>query len=132
MGIARAMHWTTGGMPRSKEGKGGTLRGCPHTKEEHPMSNDVLSTEVLRHGAYLCLSVPPETRRQLAGAAIPALAARLGLRNEFEPGTAHPPSAVGFLRRVSATPGAITDDELLRADAVVHVAAAAAAPVAEF
>ena len=96
------------------------------------MSNDVLSTEVLRHGAYLCLSVPAEARRPLAGVAIPALADRLGLRNEFEPGAGHPPSAVAFLRRVSATPGAIADDELQRADAVIHVAAPAAAPVTEF
>ena len=97
-----------------------------------PTSSDVLSTEVLRHGAYLCLSVPPEARHRLAGAAVPALAARLGLRNEFEPGAGHPPSAVAFLRRVGATPGAITDDALLRAEAIVHVAAATAAPVAEF
>jgi len=96
------------------------------------MSNDVLSTEVLRHGAYLCLSVPPEARRRLSSAPVPELAARLGLRNEFEPGAGHPPSAVAFLRRVSATAGGIADDELLRADAVVHVAAAAAGPVVEF
>ena len=96
------------------------------------LSNDVLSTEVLRHGAYLCLGVPPEARGRLAGVAIPALAERLGLRNEFEPGAGHPPSAVAFLRRVGATPGAIPDDELARADVVVHVAAAAAGPVNEF
>ncbi|HEU5196612.1 MAG TPA: hypothetical protein VFW70_17870 [Methylomirabilota bacterium] len=96
------------------------------------LSNDVLSTEVLRHGAYLCLGVPPEARGRLASAAIPALAERLGLRNEFEPGAGHPPSAVAFLRRVGAAPGAIPDDELVRADVVVHVAAAAAAPVNEF
>ena len=96
------------------------------------VSNDVLSTEVLRHGAYLCLAVPPEARRTLASAPIPALIERLGLRNEFEPGAGHPPSAVAFLRRASATPGTIADDELLRADAIVHVAAATAAPVTEF
>ena len=96
------------------------------------LSNEVLSTEVLRHGAYLCLGVPPEARGRLVSTAIPALAERLGLRNEFEPGASHPPSAVAFLRRVSATPGAIPDDELLRADVVVHVAAATAATVAEF
>ena len=96
------------------------------------ITNDVLSTEVLRHGAYLCLSVPPEARRPLAAAPIPALAERLGLRNEFTPGSGHPPSAVAFLRRVDATPGAIPDDELLRADAVIHVAAPTAAAVEEF
>ena len=96
------------------------------------LPNDVLSTEVLRHGAYLCLAVPSEARRPLASAPIPGLIERLGLRNEFAPGAGHPPSAVAFLRRVSATPGAIADDELLRADAIIHVAAATAAPVAEF
>jgi hypothetical protein len=97
-----------------------------------PISNDVLATEVLRHGAYLCLSAPTEARRQLAAAAVPALAERLGLRNEFEPGAGHPPHAVAFIRRVGATPGAIADGELERADAIVHVASSAAATVAEF
>jgi len=94
--------------------------------------NDVLSTEVLRHGAYICLTAPPDARRHLAGAAVPALATRLGLRNEFDPGTGHPPDAVAFLRRVGATPGTIADDELLRADAIVHVASGRAPVVAEF
>jgi hypothetical protein len=96
------------------------------------MSNDVLSTEVLRHGAYLCLSVPPDARKSAAAAPITALAERLGLRSEFETAGGHPPSAVAFLRRVGATAGAIPDDALLRADAVIHVAAPTAAPVEEF
>src|SRR5690242_7549822 len=111
MGLARAMHWT----PR----RGGPTVGIER-RTVMTLSNDVLSTEVLRHGAYLCLSAPREARARLASAPIAALAARLGLRNEFEPGAGHPPSAVAFLRRVGATPGAITDDELLRADAVIH------------
>ena len=97
-----------------------------------PISNDVLATEVLRHGAYLCLRVPAEARRPLAAVAVPALAERLGLRNEFDPGPGHPPDAVAFLRRVAATPGAIADGELEQADAIVHVASSAAATVAEF
>ena len=96
------------------------------------ITNEVLSTEVLRHGAYLCLSVPAEARRPLAAVAVPALAERLGLRTEFEPGAGHPPHAVAFIRRVGATPGAIADGELERADAIVHVASSAAATVAEF
>jgi hypothetical protein len=95
-------------------------------------ANDVRSTDVLRHGAYLCLRVPETARRTLATVAIPALAARLGLTNEFEPGTDHPARAVAFLRRVGATPGPRADDGLLHADAVVHVAAPTAAPVEEF
>src|SRR5258708_206675 len=95
-------------------------------------ANDVQSTESLRHGAYLCLNVPAGARRDAAGAAMPALAARLGLRNEFEPGDGHPPDAIAFLRRVGATPAGIADDELLGAGAVVHVASARADLVADF
>jgi hypothetical protein len=95
-------------------------------------ANDVRSTEVLRHGAYVCLTLPEDARRRVAAAAVPALAERLGLRNEFAVTDGHPVEAIAFLRRVEATPADIADDELLRADAVVHVASATAAPVAEF
>ena len=95
-------------------------------------ANDVRSTDIIRHGAYLCVAVPPGERRAIAGAAVPALADRLGLRSEFEPGDGHPQEAIAFLRRVSATPGDVADAELLRADAIVHVASATAGPVAEF
>ncbi|HKV44557.1 MAG TPA: hypothetical protein VJT32_07785 [bacterium] len=94
-------------------------------------ANDVRSTEAIRHGAYVCLSVPPDARRAVAGAAVPALADRLGLRNEFNPGDGHPPEAIAFLHRVDATPADIADSELLRADAVVHVASETAGPVAQ-
>src|SRR2546430_2453249 len=67
-------------------------------------SRQVLAAEVLRTGAYVCLAVPDAARRHLASAPIPALAARLGLRNEFEPGGGHPGEAVALLRRVGATP----------------------------
>lgn len=96
-------------------------------------ANDVRSPDILRHGAYVCLQVPEGSRRAAASAAIPALAARLGLRNEFEPGQGgHPPEAVAFLRRVDATPGPRADDDLLRTDAIIHVAAPTAAAVTEF
>ena len=95
-------------------------------------ANDVRSTEVIRHGAYVCVSVPADARRVAAGAAVPELADRLGLRNEFEPGGDHPPEAIAFLRRVDAAPVDIGDDDLLQTDAVIHVASATAGPVAEF
>ena len=95
-------------------------------------ANDVRSTEALRHGAYLCLRVPGDARRSVAGAAVPALAERFGLRNEFAVTDGHPLEAIAFLRRVGATPAPIADDALLQADAVVHVASQTAAPVAEF
>jgi hypothetical protein len=95
-------------------------------------ANDIRSTDAIRHGAYLCLAVPAGARRTVAGLAVPALADRMGLRNEFEPGDQEPSETVAFLRRASATPGDIDDDRLRRADAVVHVASATAGPVAEF
>jgi hypothetical protein len=95
-------------------------------------ANDVRSNEVLRHGAYVCIRVPAEARAALARVAVPALAERLGLRNEFEPGGTHPTEAVAFLRRVGATPADIADEPLLHADVVVHVAAPTAATVTEF
>jgi len=87
---------------------------------------------VLRHGAYICLAIPDGARTAVAAAAIPALAQRLQLRNEFDATDGPPAEAIAFLRRIDATPADIADDELLRADAVVHVASASAAPVAEF
>ena len=95
-------------------------------------ADDLRSTEILRHGAYVCVQVPERARRAVAGAGVPALGERLGLRNEFEPGDGHPPEAIAFLRRVGGTPADIADDDLLQADAVVHVASATAAPVGEF
>jgi hypothetical protein len=95
-------------------------------------ANDVQSTEPIRHGAYMCLSVPPAIRPATAGLPVPVLADQLGLRNEFDPGGDHPPEAIAFLRGTGATPAGIADDDLLHADAVVHVASATAGPVAEF
>jgi hypothetical protein len=98
-------------------------------------ADDVHSTASLRHGAYLCLTVPAGARRAAAAAALPALARRLGLRNEFEPGDDHPPDAIAFLRRLDATPAAggagLPDHQIASADAVVHVASASADLVTE-
>ena len=94
-------------------------------------ANDARSTEAVRHGAYVCFRAPDPGRVAAAQPEVSALAARLGLHNEFEPGADHPLEAIAFLRRVGATPADIADDELLRADAVVHVASQSAAPVAE-
>jgi hypothetical protein len=89
-------------------------------------TNDVRSTEATRHGAYACLSVPPGARQRAAGAAVHALADRLSLRSEFDYGAGHPPDATAFLRRAGAAPADIADDALERADAIIHVASAAA------
>ncbi len=95
-------------------------------------ANDVRPAEVLRHGAYLCLAVPAQARPAVARAAIPELAERLGLRNEFDPGGDHPADAVALLRRTSVTPGEIADAGVLDAGAVIHVASARGAVVTEF
>src|SRR5256885_8786064 len=92
-------------------------------------ANDVLSTEVLRHGAYICLSGSADARRHLAAPAVPALATRLGLRNEFDPGSGHPPEAVALLARLGAPPGAIAEDELSQAEAIVPLASQRGAAV---
>lgn len=96
------------------------------------MGNEVLSTEVLRHGAYICLTVPKDARARAAAAAVPALAARLKLQSEFDAEGGHPPDAIAFLKRIDAVAGSIADDDILEADAVVHVASGAVGPVAEF
>jgi hypothetical protein len=104
-------------------------------------ANDIRSTEAIRHGAYVCLSVPPNAQPLAAATAVQDLADRLGLRNEFEPGDDHPTEAIAFLRRVDATPTDpaddatptdLADDDLLRTDAIVHVASATARPVEAF
>ena len=95
-------------------------------------ANDVRSTDAVRHGAYVAFRLRPDDAAARAGAAVAALAARLGLVNEFDARGGDPPSAVAFLRRVAAVAGARDDEGLRQADAVVHVAAPTAAPVAEF
>ena len=95
-------------------------------------ANDIRSTAAIRHGAYLCLQLSPNVARALSAIDIPALASRLDLHDEFNPPGDHPARAIAYLRRVSATPAALADDGLLRADVVIHVAADDAATVDEF
>jgi hypothetical protein len=78
------------------------------------------------------LRVPDGARGAVAAAAVPALAEGLGLQNEFTCVDGPPADAIAFLRRVAATSGDIVDDGLLYADVVIHVASAAATPVASF
>src|SRR5262249_14635841 len=94
-------------------------------------ADDVRSNEFLRHGAYICLRRSAGAR-PAAAVPVPALADRLGLRNEFEPGAGPPGDAIAFLRRVRATAGDQADEGLERADAVVHVASASRDVVTEF
>lgn len=89
-------------------------------------------TDVLRHGAYVCLRVPPEARASLAALPVHALASSLGLAGEFSTTGGHPEQAIAFLRRHDATPAQIADDGILAADAIVHVAAPHAVTVSTF
>ena len=77
--------------------------------------------------------VPAASQAATADADVPALAERLGLRNEYgSAGDAPPPQSIAYLRRVSAIPGQITDTGLLGAEAIVHVAAMTPEPITEF
>jgi hypothetical protein len=97
------------------------------------LDNSVLAGEILRYGAYVCLRLATGADAgALEGVAISALAEKLGLANEFAPAGGVPTQSIAFLRRRSATPGAIADDGVVHADAIVHVAAPSAQPVSDF
>jgi len=75
------------------------------------LDNSVLPREILRHGAYVCLRLADGAdRRAVAAAAIPALAEKLGLVNEFDPPGGPPAQSIAFLGRQDAAGGAIADD----------------------
>ena len=57
-------------------------------------ANDVRATDAVRHGAYVAFRLRPDDAAARAGAAVAALAARLGLVNEFDARGGDPPSAV--------------------------------------
>ena len=65
-------------------------------------ANDLMPTDAVRYGAYLCLDL-----RRTAGAGadlIATLADGLALRNEYAPGRDHPERAFALLRRTTAKP----------------------------
>src|SRR5437868_13025398 len=102
-------------------------------------ASDIRSFDPIRYGAYICLSVPAASQAApaaqatsqaeraaaaaMAEADVPALAERLGLRNEYGSADGDPAQSIAYLRRVSAVPGQISDAGLLDAEAIVHVAA---------
>src|SRR2546428_9592607 len=122
MAILRSMHWTHG-----------RLAGTVRVRRCAMLDNSVLAGEILRHGAYVCVRLADGADpRGVAGAAIPALAEKLGLVNEFEPPGGPPAQAIAYLRRHGAAAGAVADDGVAQADAVVHVAAPTTQPVSDF
>src|SRR2546428_5596444 len=120
MTLPRSMHWT----------HRWTLATLPRRRNTM-LDNSVLAGEVIRHGAYVCLRpASGADARALAAVAIPALAEKLGLENEF--GRPAAPASIAYVRRIGATPADIPDDGLPHADAVVHVASPKAEPVSDF
>jgi hypothetical protein len=95
-------------------------------------ASEIRSSDPIRYGAYICLNVPAATRAATSGADVPALAERLGLRNEYGSAGGDPPQSIAYLRRVSAVPGQITDTGLLDAEVIVHLAAMTPEPITEF
>jgi hypothetical protein len=79
--------------------------------------NEFLARATAGYGAYLC--VRGAGGAEAAG--LDALAARLGLANEFD-GKAAQGESVAFLRRQGAAAAQIADDGVLHAGAVIHVA----------
>jgi hypothetical protein len=92
----------------------------------------VVSGEILRHGAYVCMQFSTADLPAISAAGIGPIVAALGFENEFEAAAPASSRSIAFLRRQGATPGAIADDGLLRAGAVLHVAAPTAQPVRDF
>ena len=99
--------------------------------------DEFLAREILGHGAYLCLrradgaTASPELRSAGAGR-VEALAAKLDLRNEFDPAGPGAGGSFAMLRRVGATASDLPDDAVLGADWVMHVASKGGDTVAEF
>jgi len=86
------------------------------------LSNESLASEILGHGAYVCLrriegAAPPPSVAPLA-----SLTERLRLRNEFDPGAPPARESFALLRRQAATPADIADEGVLGADWIIHVA----------
>ena len=96
------------------------------------VNDESLAREILGHGAYLCVRRADGGDVRKAGAAIPALAARLGLDSEFISRETPPSESIAFLRRHQAIPGDLADEDVLQADWVIHVASKGPGPVAEF
>src|SRR5262245_61865681 len=111
MGPTKTMHWTHGHVRPN----------FPHMKAD----------EIMRYGAYLALAVPPAARSAAAALSVDAFADCLRLQTEFSAAGGDPPESIAFLRRIDAARGAIDDEALASADAIVHAAVASERPVCE-
>jgi len=86
------------------------------------LSNESLASEILSHGAYVCLRAAEGAGSPPPPAALATLMERLGLRNEFDPGDPPARESFALLRRHGATAADIADEGILGADWVIHVA----------
>jgi hypothetical protein len=96
------------------------------------VSNEFLASEILGHGAYVCLCRADRGSARAAAAPLAPLAERLKLRNEFEASPAPSDGSFALLRRHSGTPGEIADPDILQADWVLHVASPRGETLTEF
>lgn len=94
--------------------------------------NEFLAQDIVGHGAYLCVRAVDADVRRLALERLPSLAGRLELRNEFLADGAGAGGTIAFVRRHGATPGDIADEDVLQAQAVIHVASKRARVLDDF
>ena len=80
------------------------------------LSNESLASEILSHGAYVCLRESTAPGRRRRPPPLVALTERLGLRNEFDPGDPPARESFALLRRHGATAADIADEGVLGAD----------------
>src|SRR5262249_61767080 len=91
-------------------------------------ASDIRSFDPIRYGAYICLSIPAATQAATADADVPALAERLGLRNEYGSAGGDPPQSIAYLRRGRARPRPSTPPRGPGAHRIARRAAPARAP----
>jgi hypothetical protein len=97
------------------------------------VGDEFLAAEILGHGAYLLPTAPGGGDARGAGEGrIAALAERLGLRNEFDPGSPPARESFALLRRQDAIPADIADHDLEDAGWVIHVSSSRREVVTEF
>lgn len=97
------------------------------------MANDeFLASEILGHGAYLCLGAAEDGALRRAGAGITGLAEQLELLNEFAAAEPATRESYAFIRRRSATAADIADDDVLQARGLIHVCSKRPEAVARF
>src|SRR5262244_2369505 len=94
MVMTTSMHWT-----HPAEGSYAARQGGAEM-----LSNESLASEVLSHGAYVCLRRVTGAGPTPDVASLAVLTERLGLRNEFDPGDPPARESFALLRRQGATP----------------------------